>query len=187
MNIIWREFLKKREYDYLKRRSDRFQTIYYGIRRHWFDGWWFVKTFPKRYYQRLTRGFDYTEMWNLDHSIAKLVAPRLREFRDHYTEFKTPSFCFEKDPNNPSGLVDDEAGSEHAHKKWLTIIDQMLYSFEHLAKECDWDLSLEDMKVGEIKTGNPKYDAWCKSNNKHHKKMNEGFRLFSKHLGSLWD
>jgi hypothetical protein len=31
--------------------------------------------------QRMTRGFDDTELWNLDHTIVKFILPRLKEFK----------------------------------------------------------------------------------------------------------
>jgi len=58
-------------------------------------------------YQRKTRGFDDSEMWNLDYSLAKLILPRLKLFK------KTCSV-------RPSNLTDEQ---------WKDILDEMIWSF----------------------------------------------------------
>lgn len=59
------------------------------------------------FYQRKTRGFDDSDMWNLDYSLAKLILPRLKLFR------KQPAGY----PNNLTA------------KQWQDILDEMIWSF----------------------------------------------------------
>lgn len=40
-----------------------------------------IKRWLKHWWQRRTRGFDDAELWNLDHSLAKLILPRLKAFK----------------------------------------------------------------------------------------------------------
>lgn len=62
--------------------------------------------------QRKTRGFDDSELWSLDCTICKFIAPRLKAFIEKYTEF-----C-------PSMFMDDPS-------EWVDILNKMLYAFEH--------------------------------------------------------
>ncbi len=58
-------------------------------------------------YQRKTRGFDDSEMWNLDYSLAKLILPRLKLFRQTYSGL-------------PAGLTKDQ---------YEDILDEMIWTF----------------------------------------------------------
>ena len=62
--------------------------------------------------QRETQGFDDTELWNLDTTIAKFILPRLIEFKK-------------------------QMGTPHPISKedWTIYIDKMIKSFEFLSGE----------------------------------------------------
>jgi len=60
--------------------------------------------------QRLTRGFDSTELWNLDTTIAKFILPRLVAFRDNQLEMR---------------IVDE-------NDKWIINLNKMISAFELL-------------------------------------------------------
>lgn len=68
------------------------------------------------FWQRRTRGFDDTDLWSLDHHLAKLILPRLIAFRDA------------GQIGYPGPLTADT---------WETMIDAMIYSFDNVAN-C-WD------------------------------------------------
>jgi len=57
--------------------------------------------------QRITRGFDYTELWNLDGTIAKFILPRLIAFKD----------------------------AIHHEPSMYKELDKMILAFEELSKE----------------------------------------------------
>lgn len=67
-------------------------------------------------WQKITRGFTDCDLWDLDHTIAKFVLPRLKAFKKQLHGY-------------PSGL--DE-------KQWDAIIGKMIVAFEHIIKEDDW-------------------------------------------------
>lgn len=58
--------------------------------------------------QRKERGFDDRELWNLDHTIANFVLPRLKEFKR----------CSCGRPN------------QLTNKEWKAILSKMIWSFE---------------------------------------------------------
>lgn len=75
----------------------------------------------KYLWQRKTRGFDDTEVWNLDYSISEFVYPRLKEFirvkKEH--DFFQPA------------SIDD-------YKDWITKLEKMLKAFELIKKDSEW-------------------------------------------------
>jgi hypothetical protein len=63
-----------------------------------------------RYYgQRLTRGWDDSDLWNLDATISKFVLPRLRRFKENQFGY-------------PSNMTEEE---------WRGVLDQMILAFEN--------------------------------------------------------
>lgn len=80
------------------------------------------------FYQRLTRGWDDGETFSLDYSLAKLIAPRLRRFK-------------EVTIGVPGGFEKEE---------WNIILDKMIASFEFAASEEHWNATpLEYEKYSE--------------------------------------
>ena len=94
-------------------------------------------------------GFCPTECWSLDYHIAKFVLPRLKHFRDN------PNGC-------PSNLCSEKEDTKKGVKRWVAILDKMIYSFEYAVQQFD----------------EKKYDM---------KKVNEGIQLFAKYFFDLWD
>ena len=64
--------------------------------------------------QRLERGFDDTELWNLDETILKFILPRLKEFRKQTS-------CFPMEFNTL--------------EEWLEVIDKMIGGIEDALKD----------------------------------------------------
>lgn len=76
--------------------------------------WQKFKRSCRFFWQRMTRGWDDSETWSLDYSLAKLILPRLirlKEFRLEYIE-------------NPPG--------------WIEDLDKMIAAFEFLGSEERW-------------------------------------------------
>lgn len=67
-------------------------------------------------YQRLTRGWDDSDTWSLDQPLAKLIAPRLRRFREIYN-------------GHPTDLTEAE---------WNARLDKMIAAFEWYASDDRW-------------------------------------------------
>jgi len=65
-------------------------------------------------------GFDMTELWSLNHTIAKFVYPRLKEFDDG---------------SHPSDLTSEQ---------WSEILNKMIYSFEQLSSDEIWEFKDDD-------------------------------------------
>ena len=68
--------------------------------------------------QRLERGFDDSELWNLDSTIAQFITPRLKAFKEY-----TQSY-----PGGVSGFIE-----------WKMILDQMVEGFELWQNHWEWE------------------------------------------------
>lgn len=73
----------------------------------------FSKKEFKYFHQRLMRGFDDTETFSLDHSLAKIILPRLKRFK-------------ELSIARPYDMTESE---------WNIILDKMIFSFEFAASD----------------------------------------------------
>lgn len=72
------------------------------------------KTFKRSirfYYQRLTRGWSDQETWSLDVSLAKLILPRLKRFRE----------------------VSIVIPFNMTEQQWNDLLDKMIYAFDIMA------------------------------------------------------
>ena len=68
-------------------------------------------------WQRLTRGWDDSETWSLDDSIAKLILPRLRRFKDVSIAYPV----------------------ELTPEQWNSYLDEMIFAFEWFSSEERWE------------------------------------------------
>ena len=145
-----------------------------------------IEKLAKYKQQRVERGFDSTELWNLYYTFALFILPRLVEFRKVANAYPHDFETFEE---------------------WAKIIDKMIYAFDHIANEekyqdeyekeigLTWDGAYELKKVPnteyhEIVQGK-KYDE--EKVNKLHEwqkvegeKIDEGLMLFGKYFRALW-
>lgn len=78
----------------------------------------------KKLIQRIKNGFDDEEIYSLDHSLAKLILPRLKRFK-------------KVKKGHPSTLSEEE---------WDKILDEMIYCFGRIADDNYFDLELEEEK-----------------------------------------
>jgi len=75
-------------------------------------------------WQRLTRGWDDSETWSLDYSLAKLILPRLKRFQ-------------EIRGGHPAEMTDQE---------WNDILKEMIGGFEFLASDDRWACPENDIR-----------------------------------------
>jgi hypothetical protein len=127
-------------------------------------------------YQRITRGWDDSQTWNLDYEIAKFIVPRLKRFK----EITIGVPC-----NLPSFNIDQrsEDADKKAEKEWDDILDKMIKGFEWLLKEDDWVFdSYSDPSL----TDKAKYEEYKKRQRLVQKEVTEGLNLFKIYYRNLW-
>lgn len=75
--------------------------------------------FEKYKKQRLERGFDNSELWSLDSTIAKFIAPRLKAFKEVSAD----------QGDHPGNLTATE---------WQNILNEMIEGFEIYPDRFNW-------------------------------------------------
>lgn len=79
--------------------------------------------------QRMTRGFDDTECWNLDITFCLFIVPRLKVFKE---------------------LNDGYPARFHSKEEWDKIIDEMIEGFELNANKFNWETSDSNEENGNM-------------------------------------
>ena len=70
--------------------------------------WWPTKRDVKFFFQRMTRGWDDSETWNLDTRLAEHILPRLKRFRE----------------------VTIGCPADISWEEWTAALDKMIAAFE---------------------------------------------------------
>jgi hypothetical protein len=172
--------------------------------------YWTWKNIPgslRRIWQNLTKGWNDSDLWSLDHTVAVYMLPRLKRFKEILHGH--PNFY--TDPANPT----EEENFEDGMKKWKEIIDKMIYAFEGVAFRID-NLEIKDaggilefVKLDETTELGKKHigcstleyigteeqkklhaqymQEYREEYDKENQKIKEGLELFSKYFQNLWD
>lgn len=135
--------------------------------------------------QRIERGFDDTELWNLEFSIAKYVLPRLIEYRK---------------------VMNGYPASVNTFEEFQEIVDKMIYAFDHIVNEdkytddlekeleIDWNGCYKTTKLPDgnyqlehtEKYNSEKINKYREEQNNIGEKIDEGLRLFGEYFRALW-
>lgn len=91
--------------------------------------------------QRLTRGFDDTEMWSLDCTIAKFIAPRLRVFLEQ------------------AERIEDHPGNV-TFQEWKGILEQMIEGFEIYPDHFNWSEEESDANWKKVNKALSLFHKW---------------------------
>lgn len=130
------------------------------------------------FWQRWTRGWDDSDLWSLDASLAKIILPRLKEFRAKGKAGVPSDF-----------LVDgDDRDLTLGTKKYEEALDAMVEAFECLVDE---ERGLPEMELGPEENGFlggniSNWDAYALAAKRRQKTIDKGLRLFGRHFQSLW-
>jgi len=129
-------------------------------------------------YQKITRGFSDDVTWDIHCDISKFVLPRLKRYKELTNGY-------------PGGL--DE-------QQWNEILDKMIYAFERIVKNDEWDFVKypPDYDFGwttKQSITHPEYDEAVFNDDRKpdytefdevQKKIQEGLDLFAKYYRNLW-
>jgi len=143
---------------------------------------------------------DNYDTWNMDSTLALIVLPMLRQLKAS----KHGSGLVDSDdaPDEFKPITDDEMkDDENIHKRWDYVLGEMIWAFEQLQPDCDWedqycsgniDWKFVESNVGngltEIQKGdNHTFAIDMDGRKKHQDRITNGLRLFGKYYQSLWD
>jgi hypothetical protein len=128
-----------------------------------------VEIGPYEYYEGKNRVVDVTidkyDTWNLDHTLALVILPALKQFRSKLSG--APKVDDSDVPENlrstSAPAIEEWETDENWFKRWDYVLDEMINAFE---------LIVED-------------DDYKQENNAH--VLKNGLRLFGKYYLHLWD
>ena len=144
------------------------ETVYFTISRA-IDNILFIPKRIKWFFQRAKRGYADCDLWEFGAYISGVIKDALEDFR-------------KKTTGNPSNIT---------YKKWLEILDNMIYSFDIAYKTMYDEVLMPPLK--DLKKHPKKWKKYAKDLNakllteKEIKKYDKGMRLFIKYIFDLWD
>lgn len=114
---------------------------------------------------------DPWDTWSLDHTLAKIIAPCLRQLRD--TTHGAPLVFNVDVPEELHGPESHDAAynDKHWFDRWDYVLNEMIFAFEAVLDENSLDLWAENEEA---------YEAW-------QARKENGLRLFGKYYEGLWD
>ncbi len=117
--------------------------------------------------------FNNQDFYSLDHTLALIIAPALKEFKKHKAGI--PSFCLSELHWELTSLLKKTKTQQKqikreekiAEKMWNDIVDAMIWSFETIIADETFTGSREERL-------------------EHEAKVAHGLECFSKYYGALW-
>lgn len=137
------------------------------------------------------------DTWSLDHTLAIVILPGLKQLRDTNHGFSTVDN--EDVPEHLRSEEKDEWGClKNGEARWLWVMDEMIWAFTQIAEDYPADFSnggLIDYKWEKLPTGgsqlnkgpNHTYSVDHEAQKSYHKRIDNGTKLFGKYFRSLWD
>lgn len=139
------------------------------------------------------------DVWSMDYTLALIVYPMLLRLRD--TKHGAPSVDDDDVPeelrsSSTEPLTDEQKYrgelDENYFKRWDYVMDEMIFAFEKLAQDTDWE---SEYQSGEFdhskKIGEPGWTGTFTSDYEAikavYKRIDNGLRLFGKYYRGLWD
>jgi len=165
----------------------------------------------RRLWQNITRGWNDSDCWSLDHTIAEFVLPRLKVLQKNKHGVPSSVQLSEETKNALSTLSEkekEEREFEELQKVWDSILSKMVKSFEFIILDGD-DLTIDHsgieykfiksithpdcstMKVvgseEAVKKYNDSVRLYCDIMREREKQIKEGLLLFAEYFRGLWD
>jgi len=136
------------------------------------------------------------DTWSMDHTLALIIVPMLKQLKE--TKHGAPNVDSSDVPMylKPKQLEivryrEDGETDENWFKRWDYVLDEMIWAFEQIADDDDdrqfYDDSGVDYDEPDINVRSRQLKVDHEGLDKHHKRINNGTRLFGKYYRSLWD
>ena len=154
--------------EWVERWADRIEFISRGI------NWVLDRVQPRIQYVQLDR----YDTWSMDSTLAIIILPMLKRLRaeKHGSPLVDPVDC-------PEALYPtEEAGPSNGycdntlHERWAWILDEIIWTFEHLHPDSDWEDKFHTDK-GFDREGYQEIED----------RIANGLRLFAKYYRGMWD
>lgn len=168
------------------------------------EAWFNVVCRPINYIKqkiprRISIRIDNYDTWNADHTLALIALPLLKQLQA--TKHGSPHVDDEDVPvylrSTSAAPKENEWDTDDFwQKRWEWVMDELIWTFEQLANENDGEdkFYVEETIVDEdvskendflLRMGNIRIDE--DGLRDHHKRIDNGLRLFGKYYRGLWD
>lgn len=143
------------------------------------------------------------DTWNVDVTLSIIILPLLKQLQE--SKHGSPQTDDEDVPeelrstNAPPKVYDYDI-DDNFHKRWDWIMNEMIWAFEQLQPDNDWesqyhkgniDVKFEkcpDKEYSKMVYGENHTSTWDKEGlEKHSKRIEKGLILFGKYYRGLWD
>jgi hypothetical protein len=116
---------------------------------------------------------DPYDTWSMDHTLALIIHPMLVQLKNHHH-----GSC-QVDPEDTPHIEPDPQATKYddpkVHDRWNWVLDEMIWTFDQLGNENEFDLFYKDGK-------------WdIEGRDKYEERIKNGLRLFGKYYRGLWD
>lgn len=152
-----------------------------------------VKRTIKFFWQRRTRGFDDSVVWNLDNRISEFILPRLKLFREVAPSQGIPSeFIDDSSLAAIEDLQEREAArtilEDEGERKWKEVLDKIIWSFEYANNGYEDDATANEFMAGQNDPDIKKqcWEIYKEKNLALYNRYLEGMNLFARHFNDLW-
>lgn len=136
------------------------------------------------------------DTWNMDHTLALIIVPMLKQLKE--TKQGAPNVDCVDVPQilQPKQLEvvryrENGETDENFFKRWDYVMDEMIWAFEQIVDDDSDDQFYDHSKVDENESDINKRVKQLKVDREgletHHKRIENGLRLFGKYYRSLWD
>jgi hypothetical protein len=142
---------------------------------------------------------DNYDVWGMDHTLSLIILPMLKKLQE--MKHGAPNVDDEDVPDG-LGLRSTEArpkdyeweADQNHFKRWDWVLEEMIWTFEQVASDDDdakfydhSECNYSDSKIIFSTENMSKLKVDREGLEKHHKRIENGLRLFGKYYQSLWD
>ena len=135
------------------------------------------------------------DTWSMDHTLALIIVPMLKQLKE--TKQGAPNVDSSDVPNylKPKQMDivryrENGETDENFFKRWDYVMDEMIWAFEQIIDDGNDDQFYDHSEIGEkdsIEASVRKLKVDQEGLDAHHKRINNGTRLFGKYYRCLWD
>ena len=149
---------------------------------------------------------DYYDTWSVDSTLAPIILPLLKQLKATKNGSPHCSPYFDQTSNSAQGCFEfyaegDDAAWKAGHAEWEKIMDEMIWTFEQLQPDYDWESQYTSVPPELDMTKYPEDEGkltvpvrWkvegvtdWEGRRKHQARIDAGLRLFGEWYQGLWD
>jgi hypothetical protein len=156
---------------------------------------WFINVCQWIYNKRhrtIKIKLDDFDVWNMDGTLAIIILPMLKQLKA--TKHGSPHLpVFDQTSNSAQGCFDfyevgDELAWDTGHAQWQVIMDEMIWAFEQIQPDCDWEAqyTFESDEIDDTFGWKKATYDW-EGMRAHQDRITAAIEMFGKYYQSLWD